>query len=94
VSPSLPETNIPSEKDETEDYCIAYRKSGPLAQINILAQMSSRVSSLGDEPRVAIGQANNESQTDRRDGSGRVCVSRGASHRLSKEGSANFRRVN
>jgi hypothetical protein len=63
---------------------VAYRKSGPLTRINILAQTSIRASSLGDEVRVVIGQANSASHTDRTDGSGSVCVSRGASHRLRK----------
>lgn len=65
---------------------MAYRKSGPLTRINILAQMSTKASSLGDDVRVVIGQANNESHTDKTDGRGRVCVSRGASHRLKRMG--------
>lgn len=65
---------------------MAYRKSGPLTRINILVQTSIRASSLADEARVVIGQENNASHTDRTDGSGSVCVSRGASHRLRKWG--------
>lgn len=63
---------------------MAYRKSGPLTRISILVQTSTRASSLADEVRVVIGQANNASHTDRTDGSGSVCVSKGASHRLRK----------
>jgi hypothetical protein len=48
----------------------------------MLAQISSRASSLGEESRVIIGQTNSESQTDSTDESGSVCVSMGASHRL------------
>jgi hypothetical protein len=94
VSPDFSETNTSSEREETDDRYLAYRKSGPLVRINILVPMSSRASSFGDESRVAMGQANNASQTDRRDGNGSVCVNRGASHRLSKERSANRWRVN
>jgi hypothetical protein len=61
---------------------VAYRKSGPLTRISILVQISSRASSLADEVRVVIGQENNASHTDKTDGSGSVCVSKGASHRL------------
>jgi hypothetical protein len=57
------------------------RKSGPLRRISMLAQISSRASSLGEESRVIIGQTNSESQTDSTDESGSVCVSMGASHR-------------
>jgi hypothetical protein len=71
-----------------ERRCGTYRKSGPLTRINILVQMSTRASSLGDEDLVAIGQENNESHTDRTDGRGNACVSKGASHRLRKDGSA------
>lgn len=63
---------------------MAYRKSGPLTRISILVQISTRASSLADEVRVVIGQANNASHTDKTDGSGSACVSRGASHRLGK----------
>jgi hypothetical protein len=94
VSPSLSETKTMSEEEETDDHYLAYRKSCPLVRINILVPMSSRASSLGDDSRVTMGQANNASHTDRRDGSGSVCVNRGASHRLNKVGSANFRNVN
>jgi hypothetical protein len=65
---------------------VAYRKSGPLTRISILVQISTRASSLADEARVVIGQANNASHTDRTDASGSVCVSKGASHRLRKYG--------
>lgn len=82
----LPEAETLSARDERNDRCVAYRKSGPLTRINILVQISIRASSLADEVRVAIGQANNESHTARTDGSGSVCVSRGASHRLHKWG--------
>jgi hypothetical protein len=82
----LPEAETWSAKDERSDRCVAYRKSGPLTRINILVQISTRASSLADDVRVAIGQANKESHTDRTDGSGSVCVSRGASHRLRKWG--------
>ena len=64
---------------------MTYRKSGPLRRISMLAQKSSKASSLGEEPRVAIGQTNSESQTDKTDESGSVCVSMGASHRLHKK---------
>jgi hypothetical protein len=74
--------------------CGTYRKSGPLTRINILVQMSTRASSLGDEDRVVIGQENNESHMDRTDGRGNVCVSNGASHRLRKDGSAGRQLVN
>lgn len=84
----LPEARKRSRRADTSDRFVAYRKSGPLTRINILAQMSIRASSLGDEVRVVVGQANNESHTDKTDGRGRVCVSRGASHRLRKDGSA------
>ena len=65
---------------------MAYRKSGPLTRINILAQISIKASSFADEAPVVIGHANNTSHTDRTDGSGSVCVSRGASHRLRMRG--------
>jgi len=48
----------------------------------MLAQTSTRASSLGEEFRVVIGQTNSESQTDRAEDRGSVWVSMGASHRL------------
>jgi hypothetical protein len=75
-----------SDEEETDDRYLAYRRSRPLVRINILVPMSSRASSLGDDSRVTMGQANNASHTDRRDGSGSVCVNRGASHRLIRSG--------
>lgn len=83
-----------SQEEQTSDRFVAYRKSGPLTRINILAQMSTSASSLGDEVRVVIEQANNESHTDKTDGKGSVCVSKGASHRLRKDGSADRQSVN
>ena len=80
----LPEADIQSARDERSVHWVAYRKSGPLTRISILVQISTRASSLADEVRVVIGQANNTSHADRADGSGSVCVSRGASHRLHK----------
>jgi hypothetical protein len=75
-------------KGGCERRCGTYRKSGPLTRINILVQMSIKASSLGEEDGVVIEQENNESHTDRADGSGSACVSKGASHRLHKDGSA------
>ncbi len=63
---------------------MTYQKSGHLTRINILVQISIRAASLADEVRVVIGQANSASHTDRTDGSGSVCVSNGANHRLRK----------
>lgn len=84
MSHCLPEAVIQSARDRRSDYCGAYRKSGPLTRISILVQISTKASSLADEVRVVIGQANNASHTDRTDGSGSVWVSKGANHRLRK----------
>ena len=63
----LPEAGTQSARDKRSDYCVAYRKSGPLTRISILVQISTRASSLAGEVRVVIGQANNTSHTDRTD---------------------------
>lgn len=83
---SFPETRKRSRRVDTSGRFVAYRKSGPLTRINMLAQTSIRASSFADEVRVVIGQVNNESHTDKTDGRGRACVSRGAIHRLRKDG--------
>jgi hypothetical protein len=70
-------TNTSLEREEIDDHYLAYRKSRPLIQINILVLMSSRASSFSDESCVAMGQANKASQTDRRDGNGSICMNRG-----------------